>query len=268
MQEIIDVLSSKEAIEMDNHLKYLEQMLSPAMWQSRQSQELKKSFVNRRSVEEKLAEWLRTEDASRSFILYGEPGTGKSTFLINFQHLNHEAGAIAFCDWGKYGTDKIKEMIRSIAFQLATKKSSYRTALIWHLENKTSAYQDLPEEELFEFLLVEPLRGCIHTQEECYVIIIDAINELNEGSKNRLANIIATQGEYLPKTIRFLISARKDNVITPYFSDCVSYEILPNTEETLVNIKNFYKIELGELLEKYDENEAERLLDILAKNSE
>ena len=74
LEEIIELLSSKEAVEMNSQLKYLEQMLSPAMWQSRQQSVLQKSYVPRKEAEAALAQWLKDDSGSRAFLLYGEPG--------------------------------------------------------------------------------------------------------------------------------------------------------------------------------------------------
>lgn len=268
LAEIVAVLSSKEAAEMNSQLKYLEQMLSPAMWQRRQQEVLQKQYIQRSEAEAKLGEWLQNRRGSRVYLLYGEPGSGKSSFLVNYHHFNHEAAAIAFCDWKKKSRDKLSEIIRSISFQLATKLPSYRAALVWYLENKVSTLQGSDEAELFRILLTEPLFGAIGMENETQLILVDSLNELDEKSGNALAEIIAEEGERLPSFIRFIITTRKGSAVSRYFPDSDSYEFSTSSESAIATIRQFYCVELEDILGNYKEEEADRILDLLSQRSE
>ena len=266
LQEIVDILSSKEAVEMNSQLKYLEQMLSPAMWQARQQRELQKPYVARVDLEQAIEKWMETN--SRTFLLYGQPGSGKSNFLINFHHFNHKAGAIVFCDWKRKGRDKVSEIVRSIAFQLATKIPAYRTALTWNLESKAVSLQEMDDFELFNFLLVKPFSGAIQLKGETYLVLVDAINDLNEKSVNPLAEIIAQEGENLPEFIKFVISSRQNNVLAQYFPDVESYHFVESSDEAISCVAEFYQMQLGSLLNNFDQDKQESMVEALAQKSE
>lgn len=268
LRDIVELLSSKEAAEMNSQLKYLEQMLSPAMWQPKQQFVLQKPYIPRTEAERELEKWLSDKNGSRAYLLYGEPGCGKSSFLINYHHFNHESCAIAFCDWKRQGRDKLSEIIRSIAFQLAAKIPAYRSSLAWHLESNRVSVQDIDDASLFEHLIVMPMHGAIVLDGEKHLILIDGINELNDKSTNPLAEIITTEGDKLPEFIRFIITARRCSVVPQYFSGSASYEFQTASDSTIATIRDFYALELEDSLKDFSEIDSDRILDTLAKRSD
>lgn len=268
LQSIIRILSDPDTIECNSQLKYLEQMLSPAIWQLRQQTILQKQYIPRVELEETLRLWMEEPNDTPYFLLYGEPGCGKSSFMVNYHHFNHEAAAIAFCDWKRKSRDRVSEIIRSIAAQLATKIPAYRSSLVWHLENRIGSIFQLDDASLFENLIVNPMYGLIHDPKEVYLILIDSINVLNENGSNPLAEILAEEGQRLPRAIRFVISTRVGDVVNRYFPACKTYEFVPTSEVSTQLIRQFYELKLENILSEYSEAEANNILDKLADRSE
>ena len=98
--------------------------------------------------------------------------------------------------WDKPDHRNAPRVVRSIAFQLATRLPDYRKFLltlpeIAELDRKDAA-------ELFDYLLANPLRSVIHGGRERYLIVIDALDEAGEAGRNPLVEMLAHNAQRLP----------------------------------------------------------------------
>jgi len=106
---------------------------------------------------------------SRLFWLMGAPGIGKSAFAA---HLAHEYGrgtviAVQFCDWKKPDHRDACRIIRTLAFQIATRLPDYRKLLLTLPIMTELDWKDAAE--LFDYLLANPLRSVINGGWERYL---------------------------------------------------------------------------------------------------
>ena len=120
---------------------------------------------------------------SRLFWLTGDPGVGKSAFAAQLA-LAHSDVVVAaqFVEWDKLDHRNAKNVIQSLAFQLATRLPDYRKLLLMLPEIADLDRKD--SHELFDYLLANPLRLTIAGGRQRYLIVIDAVDEASEAGRN------------------------------------------------------------------------------------
>ncbi len=85
---LLQVISNTQETELNDQIRLLEQLLSPAVLDSRKTIELQKLFVNREWLANSVETWLKSQDSSKYLLLYGEPGSGKSAFSAHYFHFD------------------------------------------------------------------------------------------------------------------------------------------------------------------------------------
>ena len=228
LAEIVTVVESDESRRFAGEIKTLEDLLKPIASDfaadARIRQLLEKKLVGRTWLFEAVEKWRTTgEQDSRLFWLMGAPGIGKSAFAA---HLAHEYGrgtvlAVHFCDWKKPDHRDACRIIRTLAFQIATRLPDYRKLLLTlpimaELDRKNSA-------ELFDGLLTNPLKLSITGGRERYLIVIDALDEAGSVSatgadgRNELVEVLARYAGQLPEWIGLVVTSRPEfDVTTPF----------------------------------------------------
>jgi len=74
---------------------------------------------------------VRGESHSRLFWIKGAPGVGKSAFAAQLTHTRGDTVIAAqFCEWDKPDHRNAPRVVRSLAFQLATRLPDYRKLLL------------------------------------------------------------------------------------------------------------------------------------------
>jgi hypothetical protein len=214
LAEIVAVVESDESRRFAGKIKTLEELLKPTVSDfaadARIRKLLEKKLVGRTWLFEAVENWRTTaERDARLFWLMGAPGIGKSAFAA---HLAHEYGrgtviAVQFCDWKKPDHRDACRIIRTLAFQIATRLPDYRKLLLTlpimaELDRKNSA-------ELFDGLLTNPLKLSITGGRERYLIVIDALDEAGSAraqggdGRNELVEILARYAGQLPDWIGY-----------------------------------------------------------------
>ena len=136
LTEIVAVVESDESRRFASEIKTLEELLKPTVSDfaadARIRKLLEKKLVGRTWLFQAVEEWLTTADqTSRIFWLMGAPGISKSAFAA---HLAHEYGrgtvlAAQFCEWDKPDHRNALRVVRSLAFQLATRLPDKRICI-------------------------------------------------------------------------------------------------------------------------------------------
>ena len=113
-----------------------------------------------------------------------------------FISYSHTVIAAQFCEWDKPDHRNAPCVVRSLAFQLATRLPDYRKLLLTLPEMAELDRKDAAE--LFDYLLANPLRSVIHGGRERYLIVIDALDEAGEAGRNPLVEMLARNAQRLP----------------------------------------------------------------------
>ncbi len=186
LAEIVRVVESDESRRFAGEIETLATHLKPIRSDARIYDLLKKGFFGRQWIFDAIETWRNPGNAgpqtgsspfdirnssfetpSRLFWITGDPGVGKSAFAAQFTHTRSDAVIAAqFVEWDKPDHRDPRRVIRSLAFQLATRLPDFRKLLltlpeIAELDRKDPA-------ELFDYLLANPLAlslsGSMHPQ--------------------------------------------------------------------------------------------------------
>ena len=217
LNQIIAVVESDTSRRFVGEIEALHSLLKPTTsdfsCDSRIRELLARRLVGRTWMFNAIEQWRNAADrSSRLFWLMGSPGIGKSAFAA---HLAHRYGrgtviAVHFCDWQKPDHRDAHRIVRTLAFQVATRLPEYRQLLLRLPEiaeldrTKKSAF------ELFDYLLADPLHHAIDGGRERYLIIIDALDEASANEDNELVQLLARSATHLPDWIGILVTSRPE----------------------------------------------------------
>ena len=203
---IDDGLHVKFCQEMDE----LNRRLEPFSFEARLGALLNSSFVGREWLLKIIDKW--DKGSSRLFGLVGGPGFGKSIFAANLRALQPEKVVAAqFIEWNMPSIFSARPIIQSLAFQLAARLDTYRTALLESLQSIVDL-ELLEEDELFEKLLTLPLKNV--DLEETRWIIIDALDEATgRDGRNPFVSTLVRNLDQLPAWLKIIVTTRPDNAV-------------------------------------------------------
>ena len=289
LAEIVRVVESDESRRFAEEIKTLEKILKPTVSDfvsdSRIAQLLKKPLVGRKWLFEAVENWRLGVSASagsdavppkggtpnegtssRLFWLMGLPGWGKSAFAAHLAHFYGRATVLAvqFCDWQKPSQRQADRIIRTLAFQIATRLPDYRKLLltlpeIAELDRKDAA-------ELFDYLLSNPLRSVIHGGRERYLIVIDALDEAGEAGRNPLVEMLARNAQRLPDWLGLVVTSRPEFDVKTPLQALNPFPLDTQSESNRTDIRDYLRRELATPLQ--NRPDADRLVEKILEKSE
>lgn len=159
-------------------------------------------------------------------MIYGKPGSGKSAFSVNYSHYNSDVYGCFLCEWNREFSISPHQLIRTMAFRLATKLPDYRKLLLHQLEQVDNGLEEMNDDALFEFLLSYPLNHLVDGGRETGMIIVDGLDEAEKDGVNPLATVFSRCAERLPRWIQFIFTSRPERNIISLFEGADSLDIV------------------------------------------
>lgn len=216
--EIVGVVESEKSRRFAGEIETLNGHLKPIESEARISSLLSKGFYGRQWLFDAVEDWRQhPKDNSRLLWMMGVPGWGKSAFAAQLTHTRGDTVIAAqFCEWDKADHRNAPRVVRSLAFQLATRLPDYRKLLLTLPEISGENLDRKDAAELFDYLLANPLRSVIHGGRERYLIVIDALDEAGEAGRNPLVEMLARNAQRLPDWLGLVVTSRPElDVKTP-----------------------------------------------------
>ena len=280
LAEIVQVVESDESRRFAGEIETLNGHLKPIKSEARICQLLGKGFYGRQWLFEAVENWRtggtynvepetknqepRTSP-SRLFWIMGAPGVGKSAFSAQLIHTRGDTVIAAqFCEWDKPDHRNAPRVVRSLAFQLATRLPDYRKLLltlpeIAELDRKDAA-------ELFDYLLANPLRSVIHGGRERYLIVIDALDEAGEAGRNPLVEMLARNAQRLPDWLGLVVTSRPEFDVKTPLQALNPFPLDTQSESNRADIRDYLRRELASPLQ--NRPDAARLVEQILEKSE
>ncbi|MBA3352502.1 MAG: TIR domain-containing protein, partial [Blastocatellia bacterium] len=235
--KIRKVVESKESQQFAGEIQELKGHLNPITCAARVCALVEKGFDGRHWLLERVEKW-RTGNTDKSRLLWitGKPGFGKSAFAAHLVH-NQPRVVIAahFVEWNKRDHRDARNVIRSLAFQLATRLPDYRTLLLDLPEIATLDAKD--SDELFDYLIANNLRHAIKGGRERYLVVIDGLDEAGISGRNELVNVLAREAKHLPEWISFVVTSRPESHVTAPLQGLIPQRMDTETKENLDDLK-------------------------------
>jgi tetratricopeptide (TPR) repeat protein len=201
-------------------------------------------FFGRKWLFEAFDQWLdNTKD--QIFWLNGSPGIGKSAFAAKLVHQSNSR-VIGFfkCDFQslKSPEESAKEVICTLAYQLATRMPDYRAKLLYGQGvNDPEVVLKKTADDLFRFLITEPLnkQGKI-VEGQRLAIVIDALDEAgrNDGT-NPLLTLIKKHAPNLPDWLGIVITSRPEGYIVQELADIKAQSVSGDTAQNTQDLKDY-----------------------------
>lgn len=238
LEELCHAIESTDSLELSGDINVLKTALSPYLNTEKEYRLLSKEFYGRKWLEDYIEDWQDRHN-DKSLVIYGKPGTGKSAFCVNYSHYNSDVYGCFLCEWNREFSIKPNQLIRTMAFRLATKHPDYRRLLLEQLGQIGGGLEELSDDALFEFLLSYPLNHLVDGGRETGIIIVDGLDEAEVDGKNPLADIFARCVERLPRWIRFVFTSRTEKNIVALFENTTSIDLVSDMPEGYNDILAF-----------------------------
>lgn len=266
LAEIVRVVESEESRRFAGEIATLNGYLKPINSEARIGTLLGKGFYGRAWLFEAVENWrMDAKLDSRLFWIMGAPGVGKSAFAAQLTHQRGDAVIAAqFCEWDKPDHRNAQRVVRSLAFQLATRLPDYRKLLLTLPEIAELDRKD--EAELFDYLLANPLRTAISGGRDRHVIVIDALDEAGEAGRNPLVEMLARNAPHLPEWLGIVVTSRQEFDVKTPLQALNPFPLDTQSESNRGDIRDYLRRELAVPLQ--NRPDADRLVEQILEKSE
>lgn len=244
MADLIKCVEDPDNQQFSGEITDLMNSLKPIEYTSRSQRLLEKTFCGREWLLDEYEQW-KNDQKSKTFLLSGIPGAGKSSFAARLSEFDVDIVAMLFFEFGRKELSDIDKITDALSFQIACKLPDYREYLLRSIKRNRNLLQ-LKGRSRFDSLISRPLNYCIDGNRDDLVIVIDALDEGYELNKNLIIELISDLKE-LPAWIKVFYTSRTNNAIEGLLNDsCRVY--LGNTQSD-TDIEKF--------LQEYFENKNE-----------
>jgi len=219
----------------------------------------------RETILEDLKGWVVDPKGAKVYWMNGMAGTGKTTILYSLCEWLEETrrlGGNYFCSRISSSCRDVNNIVSTLAYQLARYSPAFRSALCKVLDERPEASK-LDIKWQFEKLLQEPIQAVKTAMPENVVVVIDALDECDDGDAFRLfLETLLKLAADLP--IKFFLTSRpepaiREKMLAPGYSHSVLH--LHDIEESIVeaDIKRYLTEALGFMVPTPSPNDVERL---------
>lgn len=194
-------------------------------------------FEGRKWIIDAIDEWLANENASRIFWITGKPGSGKSAMAAWLCRRKREIAAFHMCEHGHTYKADPHQCVQSIAWQLSTQLHEYQERL--SRLDLDALMKEANAETLFDSLIVQPLSYNFPKPDRKIIVLIDALDEANEGQANKLAEFLTKMLAKMPIWFRMIVTSRPDPQVKFHLQAFTPFETDIFAEENRKDIREY-----------------------------
>ncbi len=243
LQTILDLLANPATQKFAGDIADLERWLGPAS-QSAEIERLVGGFQGRQWLMDRVDAWRNGDKEQRAFCITGDPGSGKSAFAAWMAHHGGDRViGINLCDF--YGEERrdTRRILRTLAFQMATRLPDYRAVLL-RLCRGDADRTELARKnasDLFDWLVADPLRVLIDggRTTDRVIVVIDALDETIRDGRSELAELLAHRAHKLPAWVGLLVTSRAEAPILSQFAGMPQCAIVRSAPENRADLRRY-----------------------------
>jgi len=217
----------------------------------------------RQKILEDLMKWAKDPDSPRMYWMNGMAGTGKTTIAYSFCEQLQEKGLLGanfFCSRSLAECSDVHHIIPTTTRQLALSCPQFASAI---LEVLKGDFQMPSFRNQFKRLLLEPFQSISESITDTLIIVIDALDECNNGASEIRLFLKLIYDCFVAKNIplKVFLTSRPEDVISrfitpskPPSSSEWSVVHIHDIEKSLVqaDIKVYVEDELTEIAETWE----------------
>ncbi|KAJ3019449.1 UNVERIFIED_CONTAM: hypothetical protein HDU68_010662, partial [Siphonaria sp. JEL0065] len=204
-----------------------------------------------------LRTWMTREQSI--LCLLGGAGVGKSVFawLAHQNPLNYVAPAIFFCRHNNERKNSAKNIISTLAYQLAMHSSEFRRYLLGVLEKEVTEQADNPDmipliqrAAAFKLLILDGLSLIKIPSGQTLLIVIDALDECGRPGDIGRANLLLTIKDHyqsLSKGIKLLVTSRPEEDIVLALESIQPDEMIVREQQAIEDVFMYLQVKLTKL---------------------
>lgn len=181
------------------------------------------------------------QSGKRMILIEGSCGCGKSMFMEHLSQTLPGVHTLASCSFARSEGSGLMEMGSSIILSLARQIKEYRMLLLDRIE-KLPDSADLSPKDFFFRYFVQPLRQISHPKDDLVYILIDGLDEFDDGSwgSHPLASLLASMSPDLPDWICLITASRPDvRVLASLKGVSTVFSMDASLEENIQDIRQF-----------------------------
>ena len=244
--ELLAVLTSETTQRFAGEIAELDRRLTPVS-QAADIGVLVDGFIGREWLLVRVDEWRRSVKNSRLFWLSGGAGTGKSAFAAWLAH--HGKVNVIGINLCRYNDDDRRDagrVLRTLAFQVATRLTDYRRLLLDRLKNQDPDGEEVKRKgpaALFSWLLIEPLHRAIDggRSENRFLIVIDGLDETVRDGRSELTEILRADAGKLPAWTAIVVTSRPEEPINRQFAGLQPVKIEADSAENREDVRTYVR---------------------------
>lgn len=235
LEKLLNVLNSKDCLIFEGSHNDLRRILKPFDHETDMAEKLN-NFTGREWLYDEYDNWVKSDFKSRVFCIIGEAGCGKSCMAAKLAHSHDSVIGVHFCKYYDTARRDVKRILLSLAYTISTQIKEYSLFISENID--FDKIENRCVNEIFEQLYIAPLNK-IASPNRKVVVIIDGVDEIEEGMQKEFFTILSENASKFPKWFGMVITSRPESNILSALKVFNPHKIDAKSESNIQDIQEY-----------------------------